>query len=85
MARPQTVKIKSNPVAKALKAARDNKGLTQKQAAERLGVTQQCYNSWERGRTRPSADKAALLSKAFKIPKEVTEKHANVKTFRVPA
>lgn len=85
MARPQTVKIKTNPVAKALKSARAEKGLTQKEAAAKLGVTQQCYNSWERGRTRPAADKAALLLRTLKIPKDLTQKHANVKTFRVPA
>lgn len=38
-----------------LKAARVNKSLTQLQAAEQLGVTEDTVSNWERGRSYPDA------------------------------
>lgn len=37
-----------------LKAARVNKGLTQKQAAKLIGVTQDCISNYERGISYPN-------------------------------
>lgn len=38
-----------------LKAARVNKGYTQKQAAELIGVTEDTVGNWERGKSYPDA------------------------------
>lgn len=39
-----------------LKAARVNNNLTQKQAADKIGVSKDTVGNWEKGKTFPSAD-----------------------------
>ncbi|MEL7608536.1 MAG: helix-turn-helix transcriptional regulator [Bacillota bacterium] len=45
----------------ALKAARVNKGYSQKNAAIHLGVSQETPSSWKNGRTQPDAEKIRIL------------------------
>ena len=47
-----------------LKAARVNAGLSQKEAAERMGISNKTLCSWEKGRTfpdQPMIEKLCLL------------------------
>ena len=46
-------------------AARRAKGLTQKQLADALGVTDKAVSKWERGLAKPRADKLPLLAKLY--------------------
>ena len=50
-----------------LKAARVNAGLSQKEAAKRLGVSNKTLHSWESGKTFPSADKIDALCALYGI------------------
>jgi transcriptional regulator with XRE-family HTH domain len=54
----------------ALIIARLHKGLEQNKAAELMGVAQQTYSHWERGRTTPPARKMVELEKILGVPKE---------------
>ena len=47
----------------ALKKWRDSKGWTQTDAAERVGVTQGCFASWEIGRAFPDLGNALRVDK----------------------
>lgn len=53
-----------------LAAARVNAGMTQIQAAEALGVSQNTICSWENGRTPVSKTAALALSQAYNMPLE---------------
>lgn len=50
-----------------LKAARVNKGLTQKQAAKLLDVHPDSVRRWESGRTSPKSNILKQLSKIYDI------------------
>ena len=50
-----------------LKAARHNKGLTQEQLAEAVGVTSRTIGSWEKGRAMPNQDKIRKICIACEI------------------
>lgn len=52
----------------SLKAARVNAGLSQKEAAEKLDVSNKTLCSWEGGATMPSADKIASICDLYGIP-----------------
>ena len=43
---------------------------TQTEIAELLGVEQQTYSHWERGRSKPSIEKMIFLEKILDVPKE---------------
>lgn len=51
-----------------LKAARVNAGLTQKELAKELGVTNTTINSWENGDTEPSLSQLREISRLSGIP-----------------
>ncbi len=51
-----------------LKAARVNAGLTQKEAAKRLGVSNKTIWAWETGNTLPSAKKIKAICELYKMP-----------------
>jgi len=53
--------------AKNLKQARDEKKLTQEQAAELLNVSRQTISKWELGEGYPKVDKLLLLAKELNI------------------
>ncbi len=44
---------------------------TQNKIAEMVGVEQQTYSHWERGRSTPSIARMLLLEKILNTPKEV--------------
>ena len=50
-----------------LKAARVNKGLTQKQAAESLGVTAEVVGNWERGITFPKVPMIQKIEQLYGV------------------
>ena len=54
---------------KYLVKARGNR--TQAEIAKMVGVEQQTYSHWERGRSTPSIAKMLLLEKILNTPKEV--------------
>lgn len=51
-----------------LEAARVNAGLTQKELAEHMGVSNKTVGSWEKGITLPAADKIDELCEVLGIP-----------------
>ena len=52
-----------------LKVRRKELKLTQKEIAERLGISFQAYSAWERGVKEPSEEKVAQLEEILKVPK----------------
>ena len=54
-------------IGKKLKAARTDAGLTQEQAAERLGVSRQTVSNWETGKTYPDIVSVVKMSDLFHI------------------
>ena len=52
-----------------LKARRKELKLTQKEIAEKLGISFQAYSAWERGIKEPSKEKVAQLEKILKVAK----------------
>ena len=48
-----------------LKALRVNKGYTQPEAAELIGVGEKAYCSWEQGKTFPNAIQIKKIEKVF--------------------
>ena len=50
-----------------LRAARINKGLTQKEAAKNLNVTTKTIASWEKGRTKPGTDKVEKICNLYEL------------------
>ena len=50
-----------------LKAARANLGVTQKEAAELLGVTVDTIGNWERGKSYPNALQIRDIEAVYKI------------------
>lgn len=52
----------------SLAAARVNAGLTQRDAAREMGVTQNTIINWEKYTTEPTVGQARQLSELYKIP-----------------
>lgn len=50
-----------------LKAARVNTGLSQKQAAKALNISNKTLGNWEKGVSYPKADKVAELCALYKV------------------
>lgn len=55
----------------SLKAARVNAGLSQKEAAVRLGVSNKTLGSWEQGNTYPSADKITAICNLYGVEYDI--------------
>lgn len=53
-----------------LAAARVNAGMTQEQAADRLGVSKQTIINWEKGRVVPRIPEVEMLARIYKIPQD---------------
>lgn len=53
-------------VKEAIKAARDQAGLTQAELAEKLHITQSAVSHWEQGIGMPSAKQIPLIAEALK-------------------
>ena len=57
----------SLPLAEALKQRRTEKGLTQEQLAEHLGVSRQAVSKWEQGLSEPSTANLLALARLYGI------------------
>lgn len=55
----------------SLAAARVNAGLSQKQAATRLGVNTATLSNWESGKTSPDVDKFKALCEIYGCPTDL--------------
>jgi transcriptional regulator with XRE-family HTH domain len=51
----------------SLKAARVNRGLSQKDVAKALGISNKTVSSWEKGETFPSAKYVGMLCKLYNV------------------
>ena len=60
-----------------LKAQRKELKLTQKEIAERLGISFQAYSAWERGVKEPSKEKVKQLEEIFKSTKRLFYSNRN--------
>ena len=54
-----------------LKARRKELKLTQREIAEKLGISFQAYSAWERGIKEPSKEKVAQLENILKVSKDI--------------
>lgn len=52
----------------SLKAARVNANLSQKAAAEAIGISNKTLGNWENGITSPTADKIPAICELYGIP-----------------
>ena len=52
----------------SIKAARVNKGYSQKQAADLIGVSNKTLCNWENGVTFPPADKIPVICELYGVP-----------------
>ena len=52
-----------------LKARRKELKMTQKEIADRLGISYQAYSAWERGVKEPSKEKVKRLEQILRVPK----------------
>ncbi len=50
-----------------IKRARNSTGLSQKDIAEKLGITQQSYSNWESGRANPSPENLRKLADILEV------------------
>lgn len=57
-------------VGKNIKKAREAKGISQEQLAERLNVTRQAVSNWERGKTEPDIQMLQQLSEVLEVSVE---------------
>ena len=53
-----------------LAVLRTMNGLTQKDVANAIGVTQGAISAWEQGRKKPTIDKLPLLAKLYKVSEQ---------------
>lgn len=53
-----------------LKARRKELKMTQKEIADRLGISYQAYSAWERGVKKPSRKKVKQLEQILNVPKD---------------
>lgn len=53
--------------AENLKQLRKEKGLSQEELAERMGVSRQAVSKWEQGEIYPEVEKLLLLAKQFQV------------------
>lgn len=51
----------------SLKAARVNAGMSQKEAAKMIGVSNKTLCNWEKGVSYPSADKILNICQTYKV------------------
>lgn len=55
------------PIAAAIRAARERRGLTLEQAAAKLGVNYQTWQKWENGKNEPTIQSLARVADALGV------------------
>jgi transcriptional regulator with XRE-family HTH domain len=55
------------PIAAAIRAARERRGLTLEQAAAKLGVNYQTWQKWENGKNEPTIQSLARVASALGV------------------
>ena len=65
-------------IANKIKILRENKGLSQKALADKLGITRSSVNAWEQGISVPSTQYIVELATLFEVS---TDYLLNFKTF----
>lgn len=58
------------PLQITLEAARVNAGLTQEEAAKKIGVTRGTVLNWEKGKVIPGIPQMAMLAKVYGISQD---------------
>ena len=64
---------RTKSLSRALRQARETRGLSVAELADRLGVSAMSIYNWENGRSRPRAANLTALCKAVRIPRAVAE------------
>jgi transcriptional regulator with XRE-family HTH domain len=67
-----TILARTKSLSKQIRQAREVKGFTVAQLADRIGVSQVSIYYWESGRVRPRDTNLAALCKALKMPVKET-------------
>lgn len=62
--------IDTDPIKLTLAAARINAGYTQREVAEKLGISVDSLCNWERGATRPKEPTVLGLASFYGIPRD---------------
>ena len=63
--------------AETLKTARENKGLSQNEVANELGISRQAISKWENGRGYPDMDNLVLLSQMYEVSLDILLSNGN--------
>lgn len=66
-----TVEERKKIIAQAMRELRKSSGLSQKEAAAQIGISQATYSTYERGRNEPPAEILVRLSYLFKCPVDI--------------
>jgi transcriptional regulator with XRE-family HTH domain len=66
-----TVEERKKIIAQSMAELRKNSGLSQKEAAATIGISQATYSAYERGRNEPPAEILVRLSYLFKCPIDI--------------
>ena len=59
---------RAKSLSRHLRLARETRGLTVAEVAQRAGVTPTAVYSWEAGRSRPRAENLSALCKVVRLP-----------------
>jgi len=62
--------IQEKPFQISLAAARVNANLTQREVAEKMGVSPQTIINWEKGKVAPGIPEIQMLSQMYMIPQD---------------
>lgn len=63
-----------------LKALRLEANLTQKEVADKLGISRPAYTYWEKGEKVPTPDKLPMLANLFKVSTDYLLAHSDFRT-----
>ena len=63
-----------------LKALRLEVNLTQKETAEKIGISQQAYADWEKGKKNPTQERLPILAGLFNVSTDYLLGHSDNRT-----
>lgn len=70
-------------IASKIKILRENKGLSQKALADKLGITRSSVNAWEQGISVPSTQYIVELATLFDVPTDYLLNFKNDKAINI--